>query len=49
MSNEDIDMEGEFFVERPVQTFDDFWKLEAELEASSHKRKTLVSYMLDWY
>ena len=38
MSDEDIDMEGEFCVELPVQTFDDFWKLEAGFEAHSHVR-----------
>lgn len=42
-SDEDQDLEVQFCVELPVQTFEDFTRLEQELGESSSKRKALVS------
>ena len=42
-SSEELDIERQFCVDLPVHTFEDFWKLEEELESNSRKRKALVS------
>ena len=43
MSDGDDDEEAHFTVELPVHTFDDFHKLEEQLDSSSAKRRSLVS------